>query len=277
MHADALRFTLSAASLALLGACASTAKAPLTALDAPADLPIDYSAKVAPGVWRFETPVLEGDLTTESADPAALESGPFIEIDASFTPLTLDQVEELFGHRRVGPWAVTVSRTAGRRVLAELGAAPAHSQIVVVADGQKGDVAIVNQVAYIERFDVESTSTATIGDPIIGVASDGIEVTFVGRIEGDRIALEIELAQSELQRPIQEVDVQLPGALNTATIHQPVTSQQNVKITPTVDGRTDVLIGVPLAGESRDILVGRIAATVRTAREGAATPGAVND
>ncbi|MEM9381277.1 MAG: hypothetical protein AAGB93_15095 [Planctomycetota bacterium] len=270
MHLRSLRrLSLFAASTALLGACASTSRAPLTALDGPADLPLDYSAKVAPGVWRFEAPELQGDLTMESADQAALETGPFIEIDASFTPLSLDQVEELFGHRRVGPWAVTVSRAAGRRVLAELGTEPAHSQLLVVADGQKGDIAIVNQIAYIERFDVESTSTATIGDPIIGVASDGIEATFVGRIEGDRVALEIELAQSELQRPMREVDVQLPGALRSATIHQPVTSQQNVKLTPTIDERTDVLLGVPLAGTSNEILVGRIAATVREAHTGA--------
>jgi hypothetical protein len=252
MHVRALLL----ASLALT-ACASTERAPLPPLDAPADVAVDYDARVAPGIWE---PADEGFDAGPEVDLESVET--FVDLGATFIVLDADQVEDLFGARRYGPWAVTTSRHSGARVLDALAADITHSQNLAVAEGQRGSILIARQTAFIEGFEIEHEGTSMIADPVVNVATDGMKLDFLAQVDGDSIELEIEFVQSELQRPIGDVDVMLPSLHVPTTIQQPITSQQTLRVVPTLEPRQALLLCMPVPGESGRFLIGHVTAEV---------------
>ncbi len=160
----------------------------------------------------------------------------------------------------MGPWAVTTDRAGAQGAIDRLSEEMLGHQQLTLANGQRGTVLIANQIAYVERFDIKANRSASIADPIVGIAQEGLLLDIIGSVEGETVKLDLELHQSKLRRPVSEVDVELPGALSRATIQQPVTASQTIQIEPTLRADQVLLIAMPIVGKDDRILVALVSA-----------------
>jgi Flp pilus assembly secretin CpaC len=121
----------------------------------------------------------------------------------------------------------------------------------------RGNVSVLNQVAYVADFDVEIAQAASIGDPIIGVVQDGVVLDVRPVVSADRrfITLELRPTVAQLQRPIREIVTTL-GSQNSVTIQLPELDIQRVRTSiPMPDGGTVLLGGLKLS-EKKDLRSG---------------------
>ena len=121
----------------------------------------------------------------------------------------------------------------------------------------RGNVSVLNQVAYVADFDVEIAQAASIGDPIIQTVQDGVVLDVRPVVSADRrfITLELRPTVAELVRPIQEIVTTL-GSQNSVTIQLPELDIQRVRTSiPMPDGGTVLLGGLKLS-EKKDLRSG---------------------
>jgi tetratricopeptide (TPR) repeat protein len=88
---------------------------------------------------------------------------------------------------------------------------------VTVYNTQRAYIMSVNQVSFIEDFDVEVAQTAFIADPVIGVLQEGILLDVRPVVSSDRmyVTLDIGTATMELNRPISTFTTNLGQALGS--------------------------------------------------------------
>ncbi|MEM8711455.1 MAG: hypothetical protein AAGG01_10920 [Planctomycetota bacterium] len=128
---------------------------------------------------------------------------------------------------------------------------------VTVNNGARANVSVLNQVAYVQDFDVQIAQAASIADPIIKVIQDGVilDVRPVVSADLQYITLELRPTIAELQRPIREQPTTL-GTQNSVTIQLPEVEIQRVRTSiPIPDGGT-VLLGGLKESTKQDIRSG---------------------
>jgi hypothetical protein len=121
----------------------------------------------------------------------------------------------------------------------------------------RGNVSVLNQVAYVADFDVEIAQAASIGDPIIQTVQDGVVLDVRPVVSADRrfITLELRPTVAELVRPIREIVTTL-GSQNSVTIQLPELDIQRIRTSiPMPDGGTVLLGGLKLS-EKQDLRSG---------------------
>jgi len=124
---------------------------------------------------------------------------------------------------------------------------------IVVHNTARANLSVLNQVAYVQDFDVEIAQAASIADPIIDVIQDGVILDVRPVVSADRrfITLELRPTIAELQRPIEEKVTTL-GSQNSVTIQLPEVEIQRVRTSiPMPDGGT-VLLGGMKISDKRD-------------------------
>ena len=117
---------------------------------------------------------------------------------------------------------------------------------ITVNNGARANVSVLNQVAYVQDFDVQIAQAASIADPIIKVIQDGVilDVRPVVSADLQYITLELRPTIAELQRPIREQPTTL-GTQNSVTIQLPEVEIQRVRTSiPIPDGGTVLLGGL---------------------------------
>ncbi|MEL6715129.1 MAG: hypothetical protein AAFP86_15210, partial [Planctomycetota bacterium] len=120
------------------------------------------------------------------------------------------------------------------------------SPTITVNNGARANVQVLNQVAYVQDFDVQIAQAASIADPIIQVIQDGVILDVRPVVSADRrfITLELRPTIAELTRPILEQPTTL-GTQNTVTIQLPEVEIQKVRTSiPMPDGSTVLLGGL---------------------------------
>ncbi len=128
---------------------------------------------------------------------------------------------------------------------------------VTVNNGARANVSVLNQVAYVQDFDVQIAQAASIADPIIKVIQDGVilDVRPVVSADLQYITLELRPTIAQLQRPIREAPTTL-GTSNSVTIQLPEVEIQRVRTSiPIPDGGT-VLLGGLKESTKQDIRSG---------------------
>jgi hypothetical protein len=93
--------------------------------------------------------------------------------------------------------------------------------------GQSVYISQVNQISFIEDFDVEVAQTAFIADPVIGVIQDGLTLDVRPTVSNDRqfITLELRPTIADLVTPIQTFQTLLGAAIAIIAAQNPVTIQ----------------------------------------------------
>ena len=128
---------------------------------------------------------------------------------------------------------------------------------ITVNNGARANVQVLNQVAYVQDFDVQIAQAASIADPIIKVIQDGVilDVRPVVSADLQYITLELRPTIAVLQRPIFEQPTTL-GTSNSVTIQLPEVEIQRVRTSiPIPDGGT-VLLGGLKESTKQDIRSG---------------------
>jgi tetratricopeptide (TPR) repeat protein len=112
---------------------------------------------------------------------------------------------------------------------------------------ERAYAAMLNQITYIQDFDVEVALASFIADPVIGVISDGIVLDVRPTIAQDRktVSLELRPTIATILRPIAEFTSSLAGLTTPITIQLPELQVASVKTTVVVpDGGTVVIGGL---------------------------------
>ncbi len=128
---------------------------------------------------------------------------------------------------------------------------------ITVHNAARANLSVLNQVAYVQDFDVEIAQAASIADPIIQVIQDGVILDVRPVVSADRRFLTLELRPTiaELKRPIPERVTTL-GSQNSVTIQLPEVEIQRVRTSiPMPDGGT-VLLGGMRISEKKDMRSG---------------------
>ena len=130
-----------------------------------------------------------------------------------------------------------VEKTASARVL--------QAPSLTVYNTQRANITLVNQVSFIQDFDVEVAQTAFIADPIVSIIQDGLTLDVRPTISYDRkyIMLELQPTIATLLRPIPTFQTSL-GALTTpVTLQLPETNIQKSQTTVRVPDGGSLVIG----------------------------------
>jgi type II secretory pathway component GspD/PulD (secretin) len=124
---------------------------------------------------------------------------------------------------------------------------------ILVHNTARANLSVLNQVAYVQDFDVEIAQAASIADPIVAVIQDGVILDVRPVVSADRrfITLELRPTIAVLKRPIQERVTTL-GSQNSVTIQLPEVEIQRVRTSiPIPDGGT-VMLGGMKESEKKD-------------------------
>ncbi len=120
---------------------------------------------------------------------------------------------------------------------------------LLVFNTARANLSVMNQVAYVQDFDVEIAQAASIADPIIDVVQDGVVLDVHPVVSADRrfVMMELRPTVATLKRPIKEVATTL-GSQNSVTIQLPELDIQRVRTTvPMPDGGTVMLGGLKVS------------------------------
>ncbi len=120
---------------------------------------------------------------------------------------------------------------------------------ISVHNTARGNLSVVNHIAYVQDFNVEIAQAASIADPIVNIVQDGVVLDVRPVISADRrfITLELRPTIATLKRPIREVVTTL-GSQNSVTIQLPEVEFQRVRTSiPMPDGGTVLLGGLKVS------------------------------
>ena len=129
---------------------------------------------------------------------------------------------------------------------------------VLVFNTARSNLTVMNQLAYVQDFDVEIAQAASIADPVIGVVQDGVILDVRPVVSADRrfITLELRPTVAELRRPIRTFTTSLGVSGNSVTIQLPELEISRVRTSvPMPDGGT-VLLGGFKVHSSQDLRSG---------------------
>ncbi len=129
---------------------------------------------------------------------------------------------------------------------------------ILVFNTARSNLAVMNQVAYVQDFNVEIAQAASIADPEIGVVEDGVILDVRPVVSADRrfITMELRPTVAELQRPIPTFTTSLGVSGNSVTIQLPEVEKAIVRTSiPMPDGGT-VLLGGMKIHENQDLRSG---------------------
>ncbi|MEO0650973.1 MAG: hypothetical protein AAFZ65_09870 [Planctomycetota bacterium] len=122
---------------------------------------------------------------------------------------------------------------------------------ILIFNTARSNISVKNQQAYVQDYDVEIATGASIADPIIAVVEEGVTLDVRPVVSADRqyITLELRPTVATLQRPIRTLTTGLAN-LTPVTIQLPELDIQKVRTTvPIPDGGTVLLGGLKVHTE----------------------------
>jgi hypothetical protein len=249
------RFVLCALLFAAAASCRTTPElSALEPLAVGAALEVEYESSVA----------YAGDFTAAEEPWSGLaEPAPgshAIDVLVEIVSLPRAAAERLFdgAPRELGGWRV--ERQGAETRLAELvdsgiAESVADSRMCVFA-GQSAFISVLNQIAFISSFEVEKSADTLIADPVVGVLQDGILACLrPTRATDGTLSLALELSMTDVELPIQDAEVRIPGSVHPVTLQLPIASRQVLRTTfGLTPGECAVLSGLAPADPGRRLL-----------------------
>jgi type II secretory pathway component GspD/PulD (secretin) len=119
--------------------------------------------------------------------------------------------------------------------------------VLTVYNTQRANCNVVNQVSYVQDFDVDVANSAFIANPNVGILQEGVVLDVTPTISFDRryITLEVRATVANITRPIREFSTSLSGLSIPVTFQLPELIVQQASTTVRVpDGGSLVLGGL---------------------------------
>lgn len=119
------------------------------------------------------------------------------------------------------------------------------SPILTVYNTQRANCNVVNQVSYIQDFDVDVANSAFIANPNVGILQEGVVLDVTPTISFDRryITLEVRATVANIQRPIREFSTSLSGLSIPVTFQLPELNVQQANSTVRVPDGGSIILG----------------------------------
>lgn len=116
---------------------------------------------------------------------------------------------------------------------------------VSVYNTQRAFVTVVNQVSFVQDFEVDVATNAFIADPVIGIAQEGIVLDVRPTISYDRkyITLDVQSTVAELERPFPTITTLLGPNGSPVTFAIPTLRVQDAQTTVVVPDGGAVILG----------------------------------
>ena len=116
---------------------------------------------------------------------------------------------------------------------------------ITVFNTQRANLTVVNQLSYIQDFDVEVAQTSFIADPIIGVIQDGLTLDVRPTVSNDRhyITLELQPTVAKLSEPIPTFATTLGSSFTPVIIQLPELRLQRARTTVRLPDGGSIVIG----------------------------------
>ena len=117
--------------------------------------------------------------------------------------------------------------------------------VVSVYNTQRAFVTVVNQVSFVQGFEVDVATAAFIADPVVGVAQEGIVLDVRPTISYDRryITLDVQTTVAELERPFREITTLLGPNGSPVTFAIPALDVQDAQTTVVIPDGGAVVLG----------------------------------
>ncbi|MDJ0522795.1 MAG: hypothetical protein QNJ90_12070 [Planctomycetota bacterium] len=117
--------------------------------------------------------------------------------------------------------------------------------VITVYNTQRANLTVVNQLSYIQDFDVEVAQTSFIADPIVGIIQDGLSLDVRPTVSNDRryITLELQPTVADLLEPIPTFATSLAAAFAPVIIQLPELRLQQARTTVRIPDQGSILIG----------------------------------
>ena len=119
------------------------------------------------------------------------------------------------------------------------------SPVVSVFNTQRAFVTVVNQVSFVQGYDVDVANAAFIADPNIGVVQEGIVLDVTPTISFDRkyVTLDVQTTVANLTRPMRTITTNLGGNSTEVSFQLPQLDVQDAQTTVVVPDGGSVLLG----------------------------------
>ncbi len=119
------------------------------------------------------------------------------------------------------------------------------SPILTVYNTQRANCNVVNQVSYIQDFDVDVANSAFIANPNVGILQEGVVLDVTPTISFDRkyITLEVRATVANILRPIRNFSTSLSGLSIPVTFQLPELVVQQANTTVRVPDGGSLLLG----------------------------------
>jgi tetratricopeptide (TPR) repeat protein len=116
---------------------------------------------------------------------------------------------------------------------------------VTVYNTQRANLTVVNQLSYIQDYDVEVAQTSFIADPIVGIVQDGLTLDVRPTVSNDRkwITLELQPTVADLIEPIPTFATTLAAAFSPVIIQLPELRLQQARLTVRIPDKGSILVG----------------------------------
>jgi Flp pilus assembly secretin CpaC/tetratricopeptide (TPR) repeat protein len=116
---------------------------------------------------------------------------------------------------------------------------------LTVFNTERAYVSVINEVSFLQDFDVDVANTAFIANPQIGVLQEGVVLDVRPTISYDRkfVTLDVRASVATLQRPIANFTTTLGGFSNAVTFQLPQLEVQNANTTVIVPDGGSVILG----------------------------------
>jgi general secretion pathway protein D len=132
-----------------------------------------------------------------------------------------------------------------RAVEKSLNATEITSPILTAFNTQRSYITVINQVSFIQGFDVDVATSAFIANPNIGVIQEGIVLDVRPTVSYDRkyITLEIQTTVADLERPLRERQTPLAGQTTPVTFQLPELKVSSAATTVVVPDGGSLILG----------------------------------
>ena len=120
-----------------------------------------------------------------------------------------------------------------------------QSPNLTVYNTQRANITLINQLAFVQDFDVEVAQTAFIADPQIAIIQDGLDLDVKPIVSNDRryVTLQLQPTIATLKRPIQTFTTSLGAFTSPVTLQLPEITIQKAQTTVRVPNGGTLLIG----------------------------------